>query len=1373
MKRTGNKWVRRLLGLLLAASMCVPTIGTNALASEVAESAAESKQASEQASEQISGQSAPEPGVPTVGTDESAEEKEQEDAPVEEAADEEQGKEDTSVKADTKKSEKAAKISKAAKDDRNAPVKKEEGAPYAATQWINVAAASYPELYLYMAATDKNYNVTLTHDFFIPDHEQALVVNGKKKIDGKKGKDGRYKITAAWSGDGSYIFWVTKGSELTVSDWIIDTNKHLNTAAAVYADGGKLTMTNCEIKNAGNSETKHMGAGVCARNGANVTLETCSIHDCYGLYGVGIDSGEKSVLTIEACNIYNIEGGTGVVLGHKTSGSNTISIKGNTKIHDNYGGIANRGGIVDFQNGAIYNTAASGVSNDKGENHPGGTITISGGEIHNTGGHGVSVSAGMLNVSGGKIYKGEKHGIYLGGGTVNVSGGEVYENGGDGVHAAGGSVTVTGKLTSHDNSGHGVNTAAPCSINNANVYGNGSDGVHAAANINIYGGDYYNNEDNNIQIDGSGHTLTIIPGKYNGTDTGAKDNVVDLYGSNEASLYVSGGASLTVKKGTPRISEGGIDGYNCTNIRDGKNRINMSGKGSSATLSYVRCWGGTGTDNGIYVGKEASVTTKDQVEINANPGNGVSNHGTATLGGLSSHDNGGKGVWNEGTATITGGTIKNQEYNVQNKLGTLTISGGTITGASKSNVQVSGGEAKMSGGTISGAKDGYGITTAAGATFTLSGGKICDNKNGGIQNKGTLHVTGGSVCCSNPCTSLNKNANGIINEGTANISGAYTSYNNYYGIYQKNGTLNQTAAMNAGSGGAVDYQYSVYLKDGAYKMSQNASVPERPDVGSIYLCPGKYVTVAGKLNASSLAGCLNCGSESSDRNAGRVMGKVWDGSYQTAESMVADDNRKYTLAFKTLTSPKGAKTEMRPGNGKNGGAVGTFVLSSTYNIMYHTCLEGYDLKNIVIEPAKGDDYNKHFYKEGQKFAPVTVKTKDGKDISKALVFLGWNTKEDGSGVWYLPGKLYEGTELEAPEAYKDGLHLYARWALGTNAPKEAGDEPEEKFSDGFTMAYDRNIDTAKGETPAKDCGENYSRQIHTMVGGNVTFDENTFAKERIVNMYDDNLYEYVDYQYKYSFQGWSFDPQAVYTNAGIYQPKDTADALRYLDEALGTAAASVKDGRVTVINYVVWDEYPFITAYDVYLYDFEVTEEADKGTLEQRILEEAFAKAADKEDGDIKDLKIWGFQESDYRFEGENNFVKVNVEAVDGAGNISHRLITVYVTPMISHERDNYVRFISKEAYYLTKPDGTPDEEAGALSQNSIWYQDPECRAEIEAAFEMIANGGHLMQFTFTRDDIKASQEFCERGMTESIKNGTYHDFLGEWLKMFAHCRTK
>ena len=166
----------------------------------------------------------------------------------------------------------------------------------------------------------------------------------------------------------------------------------------------------------------------------------------------------------------------------------------------------------------------------------------------------------------------------------------------------------------------------------------------------------------------------------------------------------------------------------------------------------------------------------------------------------------------EGRGIITGGDSQNSVRGggIHN-YGTLTIQSGKISG---NNAYIAGG-----GGTYTGG--GGAIYNESGATLTIEGGEIYDNRAhqvGGIYNAGTLHLNGGYIH-DNGSNTTNNTTDGIHNTSGATlyISGAPRIVNNSNGnIYLPTGkriTINGLLNGNEGEIGIKMQTPDVFTQD--------------------------------------------------------------------------------------------------------------------------------------------------------------------------------------------------------------------------------------------------------------------------------------------------------------------------------------------------------------------------------------------------------------------------------------------------------------------------------------------------------------------------------------------------------------------------------
>ncbi|ULQ59479.1 right-handed parallel beta-helix repeat-containing protein [Brucepastera parasyntrophica] len=191
-------------------------------------------------------------------------------------------------------------------------------------------------------------------------------------------------------------------------------------------------------------------------------------------YGHGILLVNRGTLTLDNCTITDNGNGFGSGGGIALNGNWTLNIKGETRITENTaangGGIYNRGGTVNIEDGTISGNGASmggGIYNDGGAvNIENATISENnadqrGGGICIVAGGGGSVTLNGGTISGNET-AGNGGGVYVGGDTFNMNGdlvtGNTAQNGG-GVHIELGAFNMTG----------GVITGNEATVNGAGV----------------------------------------------------------------------------------------------------------------------------------------------------------------------------------------------------------------------------------------------------------------------------------------------------------------------------------------------------------------------------------------------------------------------------------------------------------------------------------------------------------------------------------------------------------------------------------------------------------------------------------------------------------------------------------------------------------------------------------------------------------------------------------------------------------------------------------------------------------------------------------------------------------------------------------------
>ncbi len=233
-----------------------------------------------------------------------------------------------------------------------------------------------------------------------------------------QGKTGAASDKLDANGQNHRIFKVTVGKTLTLKNLTLtkgkpDTSDEGSNGGAIFAKGGTLNMTNCEVK--GNKADNGGGGGIYATDDGS-TVSSVTISDST-IGGTGADKNESG----------SNDSGGGICIGYGCS----LTMK-NTKV------IGNKS---DLSGGGIFADTKSTLSMEH--------CTVSGNSAYSSGG-GIH-AIGKLTMTGCTVSDNETTGDSGGGvyvsGTAEIKGGStIYHNkayvSGGGIYMASGSVTL-------------------------------------------------------------------------------------------------------------------------------------------------------------------------------------------------------------------------------------------------------------------------------------------------------------------------------------------------------------------------------------------------------------------------------------------------------------------------------------------------------------------------------------------------------------------------------------------------------------------------------------------------------------------------------------------------------------------------------------------------------------------------------------------------------------------------------------------------------------------------------------------------------------------------------------------------------------------
>jgi hypothetical protein len=200
----------------------------------------------------------------------------------------------------------------------------------------------------------------------------------------------------------------------------------------------------------------------------------------------------------------------------------------------------------------------------------------------------------------------------------------------------------------------------------------------------------------------------------------------------------------------------------------------------------------------------------------------------------------------------------------------------------------------------------------------------------------------------------------------------------------------------------------------------------------------------------------------------------------------------------------------------------------------------------------------------------------------------------------------------------------------------------------------------------------------------------------------------------------------------------------------------------TIYIYAIWDDCPWIEACDLY-YPLEMAKNG--GITEEEIL--SHATASDREDGSPIEAGYHengtSFYIADYSADDFIQFVHSgscteSLTVTDSAGSTYKKMITVYIadTSPQTIESDKASRFIDEKYYYA-------GEEAGGLSDDSVWKCDTEYASELVAAFSNIKNDTPVATYYFDHAKIMTMREYIETNRMFDT-HGLLYDFYMRFI---------
>ncbi len=1117
--------------------------------------------------------------------------------------------------------------------------------------------------------------------------------------------------------------------------------------------GGGIFLSTRGMLNIGTSDT----APVISRNTSTTTTNE---------FGGG---GIYASKTASGFTIQNgiFDGNAAVMHGGAVATQAETSVSGGRFVRNSAksgGAIRSSGNLL--VSGGLFGGGSAAEGNTAGDSGAaiaqsgGNTMTLSGGTIaYNSGGIGALfvASNGRLSMRGGEIHSNANtSGIAVNGnastsGVALISGGTIYGNGLAGIGNSG-SVTVEGTAVIRNNATYGIinNGNGTLRMENGRIFSNGNaafssgGGIYNGGTAAITGGAVYGNAGYGFTNTGAcqvnGHFMV---GLYSYAGAGDYASSANYSGCIKNSGNLTAGGLLAYGANAPCLENTGNVTFNCANAGNGFFSLKTSAVVCNAGKLYIgaKSPGASFSDTLIVYAREAE--------------NGIDNSGELVCGGL----------YVDGEYGVTESGIRS-DNNFHIKTGIRNTGTGRYDAGSFAQAVSLCDYAEIKNCLESG------IDNVAGTVKVWGNVKIHSNRGNGIQNAAAFAMAGGTV---------EKNGTGLSNSGAIRLTGGSITGNGT-GVYQ----------------------------DGTFFMSGAAAVSEDNDVK---LPKGRVITVEGALTtdgAVAVATPLNrAGKElpgiTSDENQnegglGRVVAVSSYGEKKGSDALFyRNGNSRFKLSNGGVLRPgdymdaEWTRAERDAGIIAKDIASGEIVISRAYEVKYH--------KNIEERDADRSPVNvqvQHLPFGILKYWCENLKLPDGTDTAPRpsvmtrpyadyYEFLNWNTMADGSGVDYPHIFLYKENKP---------LDLYAQWLRSFNVAyigneQTAGEDfTEENIAQNFDYIFSDNLEKNGGKHFKKETTGSYTdaetgEEVTEEITATVV--QWSLAKEPKKTEHNYALGERIPAGELYK--------NAAKNDGAITWGMPAGEYGTYTESVKKRNAlfASAAGSRPYVNLYAVWDYGPLIEAYDLY-YTLEAAKNTTAGTGITQAELLSRARATDEEDGELppgagRDYgggKKTTFIVSDYSITDftsltSDGSVTVNYRAIDTAGNITDKRVTVHIVDTTAEEADTErVRFISKK-------------HLNTLDENSIWRVDAEYSAQLQAvlnnrkkntetytgtafgtnvAFEKPGSGTWEttpeQTWVFSHEQVEEVKAYVDR---HGVGNSKSDAALAGFLSRFASCR--
>ena len=455
--------------------------------------------------------------------------------------------------------------------------------------------------------------------------------------------------------------------------------------------------------------------------------------------------------------------------------------------------------------------------------------------------------------------------------TISKSGSVVNDNAFELYLGSGAAATIKGDNTTKDKKGYGNFQAANASITLDATSGGGA----AATNATLAIGTATENENAHVTVKSLTNKVGKLTIEGNGADT---TNPVKVKSS-----------ALTAKT----ITIGG-DG---ATVKDGA-EVEVKAHGSLNAI-------GTEAGEGLIIGNNAKITVEASGKLDASKI-------TMTSGTVSN-----AGTFNAGTLDLSGGDLKTSanlkadKFNITG--GTVTLSGAAntiVVGSATSAIELNGEQAKITDANKGG--------TVKANELTLTKGTIAAAEDL-IIDATTFKANGGTITVATGGKKLTLKGNSVFSgskvendSGTLTIEGSATFADGTLKVDAKSGSivLNSASADAPTTLTVSAKELKSVLKGGLKSSGAGVSVLNISGDSAIDLSTAGANVVAddGKFNAK-----LTTEGDS------KLLIKGVSGSFTKADTLDAENKKKVSLAFDTLTLGSGAEFTLVSGSGVEAG----------------------------------------------------------------------------------------------------------------------------------------------------------------------------------------------------------------------------------------------------------------------------------------------------------------------------------------------------------------------------------------------------------------------------------------------------------------------